>query len=229
MATYNGERYILPQMASILGQLPGDAEIVIADDGSTDATLVKVQSLGDDRIRILPQVGHLGPTYNFERALKAARGDVIFLADQDDVWNADKVSAVLAAMGPTDRGVLVVHDAEFMGSAQGSSMWGVRPIVHGVFNNWLRNSYTGCCMAFTRKVLEASLPFPKNLPMHDQWIGLVAERSFGKSGVVEIKKPLMSYRIHENNATNLLGRRAHASFAQRLLWRLNLLRALWLR
>lgn len=224
IATYNGSAYIRQQLESILSQLPENAEVVVADDGSTDGTLDVIAAVGDGRVRILPQSEHLGPTYNFERALREAKGDVIFLSDQDDFWIPGKVPQMLSAL---ENSVLAVHDANFMDGdgepiATLGTMWKERPYKSGVFANWLKNTYTGCCMAFRRELLEKALPFPKNLPMHDQWLGLMAERYFK---VAEVNKPLIQYRIHEKNATHLVGGKSRG-FVQRLKWRADLLRSL---
>ena len=239
MATYNGERFVRDQLETILSQLPPDAEVIVADDGSTDRSLKIIEAVGDSRVRILPEGPHLGPIYNFERALKEAKGDVIFLSDQDDAWIPGKVQLMLDALGfdgatfETNAPWLAVHDAIFMDSAgdpltsinrfsQYMTMWSRRPYKRGVFRNWMKNSYTGCCMAFRKELLKFALPFPKNLPMHDQWLGLVAER---KNRVVAIPQSLILYRIHENNATHLVGGKP-CGFVQRLKWRWNLLRSL---
>lgn len=224
IATYNGSAYIRQQLESILSQLPENAEVVVADDGSTDGTLDVIAAVGDGRVRILPQSEHLGPTYNFERALREAKGDVIFLSDQDDFWIPGKVPQMLSAL---ENSVLAVHDANFMDGegkpiATLGTMWKERPYKSGVFANWLKNTYTGCCMAFRRELLEKALPFPKGLPMHDQWLGLMAERYFK---VAEVNKPLIQYRIHEKNATHLVGGKSRG-FVQRLKWRADLLRSL---
>ena len=59
MATYNGGKYLRQQLESILPQLSQqDAELIIADDGSTDETLQIVESLRDSRIRVLPAEKH---------------------------------------------------------------------------------------------------------------------------------------------------------------------------
>ncbi len=260
MATYNGGKFIREQLQSILQQLPealtenASAEVIISDDGSTDDTLDVIREFNDARIRILPprESGEsqaasaqgaaapatpLGPVYNFERALAAAKGDVIFLADQDDVWLPGKVEQMMAVL---QQGAgLAVHDAEFIDregraipaastaipAAASTTMWSRRPYKAGVFNNWLKNSYTGCCMALKREVLQAALPFPRNLPMHDQWLGLMAERHFS---VVTVPKPLIQYRIHEKNATHLTGG-GKTGLCQKIRWRLDLLRALVVR
>ena len=227
MTTYNGERYLRQQLESILSQLSEqDAEIIIADDGSTDETLRIVESLKDSRIRVLPSEKHLGTIYNYERALQVAKGDVIFLADQDDIWLPGKVAVVLDKLKECD---LVMHDAYMLrqkdsqeGAWQRSGkLSDIRPYKSGVVSNWWKNSFTGCCVAFRRDVLEKALPFPKKLPMHDQWLGLVAERYFK---VRWIEEPLVEYRQHSSNATHIGN--SPAGVLQKIKWRVNLVCAI---
>ena len=226
MATFNGGKFIREQLESILSQLPPDAEIIIADDGSTDDTLLVVDSLNESRIRVLPAERHLGVIYNFERALRASKGEIVFLADQDDVWLPGKVEKCLAALNEAD---LVMHDAFLLGLSDAfESAWGrngklsdIRTYRSGVVANWWKNSFTGCCMAFRRKVLDKALPFPKNLPMHDQWLGLVAEKNFK---VKFIDEPLVEYRQHSSNATHI--EKSPAGVLQKIKWRVDLLKAI---
>ncbi len=226
MATFNGGKFIREQLESILSQLSSDAEIVVADDGSTDDTLLVVDSLKESRIRVLPAERHLGVIYNFERALRASKGEIVFLADQDDVWLPGKVEKCLAALNEAD---LVMHDAFLLGHSDAfESAWGrngklsdIRTYRSGVVANWWKNSFTGCCMAFRRNVLDKALPFPKNLPMHDQWLGLVAEKYFKVSYVNE---PLVEYRQHSSNATHIGN--SPAGILQKIKWRVDLLKAI---
>ena len=85
MATYNGEKYIQEQIDSILCQLSKDDELVISDDHSTDATCDIIKSYNDRRIKLFLNELAKGVTHNFENALLHSKGDIIFLADQDDV------------------------------------------------------------------------------------------------------------------------------------------------
>lgn len=90
MATYNGEEYIKEQLESILCQLGEMDEIIISDDGSTDNTLNIIESYNDSRIKIHINTGKHGFVYNFENALQKAKGEYIFLSDQDDIWLPEK-------------------------------------------------------------------------------------------------------------------------------------------
>ncbi len=223
MATYNGGKFIREQLESILSQLPADAEIVIADDGSTDDTMQVVESLKESRIRVLPAEKHLGVIYNYERALQASKGEIIFLADQDDIWLPGKVEKVLAALNEAD---LVTHDAWMLRPSKSSwtrsgKLSDIRAYKSGVVTNWWKNTFTGCCIALRRNVLGKALPFPKNLPMHDQWLGLVAEKYFK---VKSIDEPLVEYRQHSTNATHIGN--SPAGVLQKIKWRVNLLKAI---
>jgi len=226
MATYNGAEFIGMQLESILGQLEDCDEVVIADDGSTDATRDFIESFKDPRIRIICGGERpLGPTYNLERALAAARGEYVFLTDQDDVWLPGKVARVL---GGLKEATLVLHDAYLLHRAGTSDEWirgdllsQIRPFAPGLLRNWFKNGYTGNCMAFRRELLSKALPFPAKLPMHDQWLGLVAEKNFC---VVYIPEALVEYRQHGTNATRITGSGKGAW--QRIMWRMNLARAL---
>lgn len=175
IATYNGARYIGEQLASILKQLSAEDEVVVSDDGSTDDTLDIVRSLNDRRIRIVDGPRRHSPTLNFERALRNAKGDYVFLADQDDVWLEGKVRRCMDELQECD---CVVSDARVTDSLLNTTSESLFKLMHvrrGRLSNLLwRNGYTGCCMAFRREVLSKALPFPTDIPMHDIWIGNVA-------------------------------------------------------
>lgn len=175
IATYNGARYIGEQLASILKQLSAEDEVVVSDDGSTDGTIDIVRSLNDRRIRIVDGPRRHSPTLNFEWALHNAKGEYIFLADQDDVWLEGKVTRCVEELQICD---CVVSDARVTDSLLNTTSESLFQLMHvrrGRLSNLLwRNGYTGCCMAFKREVLNKALPFPTDIPMHDIWIGNVA-------------------------------------------------------
>ena len=86
MASYNGERFVREQLDSILSQMNERDEIIISDDGSTDATVEIVNSYDDPRVRLKIGERNKGPIENFEFALSFVLKDIVVLADQDDVW-----------------------------------------------------------------------------------------------------------------------------------------------
>ena len=223
IATYNGERFIREQIESIVCQLSPTDEIVVSDDGSTDNTLDIVKAIGDKRIRIIEGSRKHSPTLNFECALKAAKGDYIFLADQDDVWKPNKVEVCMKWL---QKYYCVVSDAEVTDSSLNTlfpSLYRLLGVIQGkLYNTLWKNGYTGCCMAFRRNVLEASLPFPKNIPMHDIWIGNVAAYKYN---VKFISDKLIFFRRHKDTIS-CNGKGSKFSWWQQLLFRINTIKNL---
>lgn len=200
MATYNGEKYVVDQLKSILSQIGKDDEIVVSDDGSKDQTIELINSLNDDRIKVLVNQGPHGFTHNFENALRHASGEYIFLSDQDDVWTQDKVSETLKALSRVD---FTISDCTTVDAGMNElqkSRVDYFDLKLGFWRHLIKSRFLGCCMAFRRNVLMASLPFPKNdfLVEHDIWLAAVAFCYF-KSEI--IRKPLIYYRRHGKNVS----------------------------
>ena len=201
MATFNGERYIREQVDSILMQLSVKDELIISDDGSTDSTLDILEKYSDCRIHLLLATERLGVIGNFERALNYAKGDIIFLADQDDVWMNEKYNIMCSYLNEYD---LVVCDSIIVDSNLNvicNSFFDYFGSGPGIMKNILRSSYYGSCMAFKKELLQKSLPFPKTKEIgHDLWIGLVGEL-VGK--VLFLRQSLIKYRRHDATMTSL--------------------------
>ena len=221
IATYNGERYIRQQIESIVCQLNVDDEIIVSDDGSTDGTLDIVKGIGDKRIKIIEGPGRKSPILNFECALKASKGDFIFLSDQDDVWKPDKVEICMKWLKTYN---CVVSDAEVTDNRLKPlypSLYDIMQVRQGrIYNTIWKNAYTGCCMAFRRDVVEASLPFPKDIPMHDIWIGNVAAYKYN---VIFIPDRLIHFRRHENTIS-CNGKGSKFTIWQQMKFRLNIIK-----
>jgi len=218
--TFNGALYIGAQLASILAS-PLVTEVIVSDDGSSDNTVEIVKRFSDVRIQLIegPRAGLIK---NYELLLSLVAGEYIFLADQDDVWLPNKVEVMLTALYSAD---LVVCDSRVVDAQLNvlhPSFFVLRRSGPGLAPNLLRNSYLGCCIAFRRRLLKYALPFPSGLPMHDWWLGLIAE-IFGS--VVFINQPLMMYRRHGGNASPT-AERSRVSWTKRLTWRACLVSAL---
>ncbi len=221
LAAYKGEQYIAAQLDSILSQLGEDDEVIVSDDYPEGKTRDAVMLLAskDKRIRYIEGPGK-GVVRNFENALLNCNGDVIFLSDQDDVWLPDKVESVMNEI--KNGAELVLHDASSTDAALNitdESYFSSHGSNASFAGNIMRNSFVGCCMAFTKELLHETLPFPEELPMHDWWIALVAMKKNRKT--VLLRKPLILWRRHGDNVTG-----GKTSFAQKLIWRLKIVSSL---
>lgn len=203
MASYNGAAYIREQIDSILVNLSEGDELIISDDGSKDETrdIVHEYEEKDSRVRLVDGP-HAGVIANFENAIKEASGDYIYLTDQDDLWAPDKVAKVQKVFAKKENCYVVLHDTYIVDKDNNivdESFFAMHGSKTGMLNNIIRNSYIGCCMAFRKELLDVVLPIPKNIEMHDQWIGVWGDIK-GKNYM--LKKPLLRYRRHGNNVSS---------------------------
>lgn len=219
IATYNGGRFIKKQLETILPQLDDNDEVIISDDSSQDNTLDIINSFNDPRISLIPDQSFKSPVYNFENALRNYSGEIIFLSDQDDLWHSQKVSIFLQHLNSYH---VVISDALLIDENDniiGESFYEINGTKKSMVSNIIRNGYLGCCMAFRKEVLDYILPFPKNLPMHDWWIGLVGETFFTTKFIDD---KLISYRKHTNNVS-VAGEKSNYSLITKIKFRLIIL------
>ncbi|GAB3855733.1 hypothetical protein GCM10028801_11810 [Nocardioides maradonensis] len=234
MATYNGGRHVGDQLSGIVRQTVPVAEVVIADDGSSDGTVdicraVIEQQAPEIRLVVLdPEASPLGPAANFERGLRAAQGDLVLLADQDDLWHTTRVEAAVKHFETHPEAGLVAHDAQLIDAAGGSlgrstfESMGVTadelaelngPDAVRVLNR--RSFLAGMTFALRRRVITEALPIPAGWP-HDYWLAYWAACT-GQLRVVADASHL-AYRQHESNVVGA-GSRDFSARARRLLSR----------
>lgn len=205
LASYNGERFIIHQILSILGQLTLNDELIICDDGSQDETIGNIKKINDTRIIVYSFLENVGHVRNFERALKYASGDIIFLADQDDIWSPEKYELVKDCFISNPDIQLIQHSLALIDSNSLvlSPHW--NPLKNGrqsrnlyLLRQVVKCQVFGCALAFRRSLLDVILPFPKHVYAHDHWIAIAAG-IFG--GVFFLNIPLVQYRHHDRNVT----------------------------
>jgi glycosyltransferase involved in cell wall biosynthesis len=213
MATYNGARYIREQLDSLAAQTLLPCELVVTDDGSTDATLEIVRDFARDApfpVRIYCNKLRLGFGDNFLYAASLCEGVFIAFCDQDDVWMKDKL-AVCAEKFIDQMVLLVMHSAhvvkanleateEFYPNITKSriylplsgSTWQNTPGFSMVF----RASLLGLT-AFQKRPNNIYADPNKQLMMaHDQWVYFLAQ-SIGK--IIWVPESLALYRTHSAN------------------------------
>lgn len=93
LSSYNHEKYLAASIQSVLDQTFSDFELLIFDDGSSDASQEIIRSFGDARIKTFLYEKNRGPYYAIQEPLKASRGEYIAFQHSDDIWEPDKLSA----------------------------------------------------------------------------------------------------------------------------------------
>ena len=214
LSTFNGEKFLCDQVASIAKQSFHNWELLIRDDGSTDSTpelLRKLSSGCSGYIKIKQDgLGNIGPIASFSRLVKDTEADYFFFCDQDDVWLPDKIDRTLAAMRVAEdrfgaNTPILVHtdlcvvDRDLQLIAP--SFWeyqNLNPCLGSSLNRVLpQNCVTGCTVMVNRPLAELAVPIPKNAIMHDWWLALVASL-FGQ--VVCLQDSTILYRQHGTNS-----------------------------
>lgn len=215
MATYNGELYIEEQLLSILRQTVKVDEIVICDDKSTDRTVEIIKDIIDkynvsDIVKLTCNRENLGYVRNFRQAIENTTGEFIFLADQDDVWDSNKVQICIRKMtsGCYDA---ICTNSEFI-DENGNIIsnrdkyninWLLKKPVDGriteiSFHRLVYgNIAQGCTYCFNRKIKDKYLELNCSTISHDYQIMFIASL-IGK--VAYLNENLIRYRIHNSNA-----------------------------
>jgi glycosyltransferase involved in cell wall biosynthesis len=219
MATYNGRRFVEEQVVSILRNLRRDDELVVVDDHSSDGTWEFLTALQDERIRPVRNPSNEGVRRTFEKALSLTHNEVVFLSDQDDVWEPGKRDAFVAEFDADPGCMVVVSDAVLIdgaGVVLHRSFMQTRGGFKGtVLDTLIRNRFLGCAMAVRRPVLDAALPIPERVPMHDMWLGAIGSRL---GGVRYLSRPFLRYRRHAANVSP----QKSQSLPRALRWRIDL-------
>ncbi|MCL6730152.1 glycosyltransferase [Sphingomonas hankyongi] len=200
MASFNGERFIGQQLQSLAAQTKHPDELVICDDASIDRTV----AITEDFARTAPFPVHvhrnaknLGYSRNFSKAMSRTTGDLVFIADQDDVWYPHKIDRVSAVLRDDPSALACVNDQLIVdadGASGGETVFG-KMRKAGFPDNYL---IAGSCTAIARPLLELLLPVPEVIP-YDSWIGWAADL-LGAKRLLE--EPMQIYRRHGGNTTD---------------------------
>jgi glycosyltransferase involved in cell wall biosynthesis len=224
MATYNGAKYLEEQLASFVAQSQLPYELMVCDDGSTDATLEILDRFAHSApfpVRIVCNEERLGHVDNFLKAANLCEGDWIAYSDQDDVWLPDKLRQIGKTISRFQDVALVIHAADMVDAdlrplgktlppLRRAKVFGYRDldILRGIgdphgFRMCFRKELIG-----RSKGIERPLSFLSPGPIHrdvrwvidghDRWIFMISS-VFGN--VVAIPEVLALYRRHVDAMT----------------------------
>lgn len=226
MTTYNGEKYLLRQLDSLLHQLRPVDELVICDDCSTDSTWELLEeyraSHPDFPLHLHRNPENLGYRKNFRHALELCTGDVFFFCDQDDIWLPEKLRDMTDVLEENPGIQVLASSFTLIDSADAPI-----PVkkIRGWSNNNLysavvpdgalvripleklvfHNLCQGCAQAFRKSMRDSFLEhFTEN--MHHDWqLNVLAA---AQDGLWFLNRPLFRYRIHAANTLGLTGNTA---------------------
>ncbi len=220
LCTYNGALHVVEQLASIEAQTRRVDKVSIYDDCSNDDTLARIetflQTLDEPRrrrfqVRVNPV--NLGYAQNFAAAIGRASGDLLFLCDQDDIWERDKVE-VMAGLLEHERADLVCADGSLVDAAgrglgsdtvlgrYGLNETDMLSFGGGAFERLLRRNYVnGAACVVRRDTAQRAFPLPCDMP-HDYWLAIFCALH---GGVRMTPRRLYRYRQHAGNTIGMGG------------------------
>jgi glycosyltransferase involved in cell wall biosynthesis len=202
MATYNGEKYLIRQLESIINQTYKNIEIIIVDDCSSDGTMSIIKDFASkyNFIKYSQNLKNSGVAKTFEKAISLCNGDYIALSDQDDNWFKNKLEALLGHVKDN----LLIHSETVLidknnNIIEKSNYTKIKYASKSDFIDYLwSNNLHGCTAMFKRKLIDLCFPIPNEFYVHDHYLAICAAY-YGS--ITLYNKPLVYYRQHFSNTT----------------------------
>ena len=223
LSTYNGSKYLMEQLDSILDQSYLNYVIVARDDGSCDDSLKILDEYSKkfiDKFHLLDQDNlNRGASGSFSylieyvlenQELLGLASAYMMFCDQDDIWCADKIVTQVAAMLKVEKhqtdtkpmpvlihsNLRVVSEEKSLIAESFVHYQGLEIERNRFTNLVISNVVTGCTAFINEALARKAVPVSKEAIMHDWWLALVAA-AFGK--IIFLAKPLVRYRQHDSN------------------------------
>jgi glycosyltransferase involved in cell wall biosynthesis len=207
LATHNGSFFFESFLESVLSQT-FPPTIFARDDGSSDNTPQILALHANQLVLLNDSLGNVGVLENFNILAKSTDAPYLAFADQDDIWEADKLEVQMELMFRMEEQygqempILIHSDLTVCDSrlrVVDSSLWRFQrldPTVQSFSRLLVQNNITGCTLLINKALKDLAFPVPRDAVMHDWWLALVAS-AVGKIGFVS--RPLVRYRQHSTN------------------------------
>lgn len=208
MATYNGKLLLSEQVSSILQQVGVDLTLFVSDDHSTDGTLEYFKKLAesDSRVVVLPKRVRMGSAgKNFYRLVcdvDISSFDYVAFADQDDIWNLDKLSRHVSLIQAENAECISSNVMAFWPDGSQKLIRKSQPQKSHDFI--FEAAGPGCSFLMTpwlvtklRDEIQSSNSPAKEVVMHD-WLTYAICRAHKRRWVID-NVPSLMYRQHANN------------------------------
>ena len=209
MGTYNGETYIEQQLNTILQQTKAPEEVILCDDGSTDNTVSIIerfiQKNGlDGKWKLYRNKINKGYPSNFYYACSLCNEEIVFLADQDDIWKSDKIEKMCRVMEENPGAKSVCCKFNLMDEKE-QEIHSIMAPTHAHETGEVRNvpveeifykcQWPGMVMAYRRDWYESWTKGNYQIP-HDF---LIAARAAEEGGFFQLDETLAYHRRHDHN------------------------------
>lgn len=199
MSVYNGELFLREALESVLNQSFQNFELIIIDDGSTDASVEILQSFSDERIRLIRQE-NIGLTKSLNKAIKMATGDYIARQDADDVSERNRFEKQVEVLDESPNVVLVSSLLRYI-SATGEGRTVTNRDFEPALIKWLLlffNHIGGHSQVmYRREVAELLGGYNESYKYsqdYDLWL------RFSEVGdIIVLPEILLNWRFHANN------------------------------
>ena len=204
MSTYNGSQYLYEQLQCIFDQTyDGTITVLIRDDGSRDDTVALAQSFPQRENRKIQVVAgeNVRPQRSFLALIRMApEADWYFFADQDDVWDPEKLQVGIDSIRGCGA-VPAICCSNYRLSDMDQKVYDEAAIketpVFTPLQILFYNKIPGCCMGFNRALMELLQKLTvENVMMHDS-MALALAALTGQ--VVYDETPRITHRIHRDN------------------------------
>lgn len=208
MATYNGRSWLSEQASSILQQVEVDLTLFVSDDNSTDGTPEYLKQLAesDSRVVVLPRRARMGSAgKNFYRLVcdvDISSFDYVAFADQDDIWNLDKLSRHVNLIQSENAECVSSNVMAFWPDGSQKLIRKSQP--QKSFDFIFEAAGPGCTFLMTpwvvaklRDEIQSTRSPAKDVVMHD-WLTYAICRSYNRRWVID-PLPSLMYRQHANN------------------------------
>lgn len=223
MTTYRARpEFLHAQLESIRDQTRPVDEVIICDDCSGDGTPVRLRSFIDanglsDSWRIIEHDSNKHVAASMRDALAATTGDIVFLADQDDVWHPDKVEGMVRIFEAHPEVSSLLGDFHII-DARGNHMTDRRGGDNPLFFDrdqkvdehlyhmhlatiLAHNMSPGATQAVSRAVVDKFPQVKKHARMHDWRMNIIA--AFMNDGLYYTDTVYTDYRLHDDNSIGL--------------------------
>lgn len=212
--TYNCALYIAETITSVLNQSFKDIELIVVDDGSTDATRDIVASFGQP-VRLVTQA-NAGVCVARNRGISEAAGKYICLMDHDDYWFPHKLARQVSILeqqpetGVVYSSFILWHRDESTGQFPSPDSFDLNTYLDDTvpeFSGWIYHQFLIDCWMLTStamfraEIFDQCGLFDESLPYSEDWdLWLRISRSYP---FVQLRRPTTLYRQHAQQGNRL--------------------------